>query len=111
MIFTLYHAIISNDRQPLTAKDLQKKCCYYRDSDVFLADSVDLADISDFFADILTFFQNGWEISKIKRGHTAGPEGRSGGRREERSGERRPERSPSGPVVCPDVIFNLAQLS
>ena len=28
---------------------------YYRDSDVFLADSVNLADSSDFFADILTF--------------------------------------------------------
>ena len=32
---------------------------YYTDSDVFLADSVDLADISDFFADILTFFHDG----------------------------------------------------
>ena len=34
---------------------------YYTDSDVFLADSVDLPDISDFFADILTFFHDGWE--------------------------------------------------
>ena len=32
----------------------------YIDSDIFLADSVDLADISDFFADILTFFHDGW---------------------------------------------------
>ena len=32
---------------------------YYKDSDVFLADSVDLADISKIFADILTFFQDG----------------------------------------------------
>ena len=34
---------------------------YYTDSDVFLADSMDLSDISDFFADILTFYHNGWE--------------------------------------------------
>ena len=34
---------------------------YYTYSDVFLADSVDLPDISDFFADILTFFHGGWE--------------------------------------------------
>ena len=33
---------------------------YYRDSDVFLADSVLLPDILDFFADILTFFHDGW---------------------------------------------------
>ena len=32
---------------------------YYRDSDVFLADSVNLADSSDFFADILTFCHDG----------------------------------------------------
>ena len=32
---------------------------YYRDSDVFLADSVNLADSSDFFADISTFCHDG----------------------------------------------------
>ena len=31
---------------------------YYTDSDVFLAESVDLADISDFFADIFTFHRD-----------------------------------------------------
>ena len=57
--------------------------------------------ISDFFADILTFFHDGWENWKITRGSTAGPEGRSGGRSEARSAERRPERSPEGPAVPP----------
>ena len=41
-------------------------------------------------------------------GDPAGPEGRSGGRREARSAERSLERSPEGPAVCPDAIFNLA---
>ena len=31
---------------------------YYTDSDVFLVDSVDLADISEFFADIFTFHRD-----------------------------------------------------
>ena len=86
---------------------MKKKLEYYTDSDVFLADSVDLPDISDFFADILTFFHDGWENWKITRGSTAGPEGRSGGRREARSAERRPERSPEGPAVDPRVIFQF----
>ena len=33
---------------------------YYRDSDVFLADSVDLADISDFFPEYVDFCHDGW---------------------------------------------------
>ena len=40
---------------------------YYTDSDVFLADSVDLPDIWDFLADILTFFSR-WVV-KLKN-HT-----------------------------------------
>ena len=39
---------------------------YYTDSDVFLTDSVDLADISDFFADIWTLFSR-WVV-KISNG-------------------------------------------
>ena len=65
---------------------------------------MDLPDISDFFADILTFFHDGWENWKFTRGSTAGPEGRSGGRSEARSAERRPERSPEGPAAPPRVV-------
>ena len=95
----------------LHVKCMLTKERYYTDSDVFLADSVDFADSSDFRADSWTFFHDGWAALKIACGHTAGPEGRSGGRSEARSAERRPERSPEGPAVCPDVIFNLAQIS
>ena len=40
--------------------DGKNASAYYIHSDVFLADSVDLPDIWDFFADILTFFHDGW---------------------------------------------------
>ena len=66
---------------------MTQRLIYYTDSNVFLADSLDLPDISDFFADILTFFQNGWE-----------------------GDERRPERSPSGPAAH-RVIFQFYHLS
>ena len=48
---------------------------YYTDSNVFLADSVDLPDISDFFADILTFFHDGGKIEKSHGGTPPGPRG------------------------------------
>ena len=80
---------------------------YCRDSDVFMADSVLLPDISDFFADVLTFFHDGCYNIKITRGCTAGPEGQRGGRRETRSAERRPEWSHEGPTVHSRVIFKL----
>ena len=63
--------------------------------------------IFDFFAEYLDFFHDVWYNWKMTRGYTAGPEGRSGGRREERSDERRPERSPSGPTGSPHVIFQI----
>ena len=58
--------------------------------DVFLADSVDWPDISNFYADILFFSL--WVVKlKNQGGLSAGPEraqGRNGDRREERSEER-----------------------
>ena len=42
-----------------------KQNSYYTDSDVFLADSVDLGDISDFFADIFTFCRDWFWSLKI----------------------------------------------
>ena len=45
---------------------MTQRLIYYTDSDVFLADSLDLPDISDFFADILTFSR--WMV-KLKN-HT-----------------------------------------
>ena len=54
---------------------VKKKLGYYIDSHVFLADSVDLADISDFFADILTFFHDGGKIEKSHGGTPPGPRG------------------------------------
>ena len=59
---------------------MTQRLIYYTDSDVFLADSLDLPDISDFFADILTFSR--WMVQL--KNHT-------GVRRRARGAERRPE--------------------
>ena len=61
------------------------KVRYYTDSNVFLADSVDLPDISNFFADILTFFHDGW---KFEKSHGGAPPGRGVERRPKRGVKR-----------------------
>ena len=55
---------------------------YYTDSIIFLADNVEIADISHFFADNMMFFAIWFQISKYDRW----------GSRRARGADRRPER-------------------
>ena len=61
---------------------ITSKILYYTDSDVFLADSVDLADISDFVLIFFFFFAIDFKFVGVGRGARGAP------RRPERGANR-----------------------
>ena len=84
---------------------LCRKLNYWRDSDVFLADSVDFADSSDFRADSWMFF---WRyVGKIENGVWAHRRARGAERRPEWGAKRRTEAGaePRGPGGVPRHHF------
>ena len=58
---------------------------------------MDLADISNFFADILTFFHDG---GKIEKSHGGTPPGPRGGAEAEKRSVVAPQLGPGGATPC-----------